>query len=136
MEFNWPEGLVASPNFMNRLLPNNQTYKYQIEAANGTRIQLFYSYLNLGTGPICDRLRLTIYEPRIINNTGSEIHCLRNTTSYLSTGSSVLLVFKQREFLGDLGFKIYYAVSNQGKCIIALSLTCINSFWISSHIPK
>ena len=112
MIFNLSEGFIPSPNFMNRLLPRSQSFTYRLEGAPGMKVQLFFSYINLGSSQTCNGARLSIYESPTTTGVPAHTRCGKNTTSYLSLTNIISL---KLELQGtESGFKIFYRIGTRG----------------------
>eukprot|EP00795_Rhopilema_esculentum_P008755 gene8755-14781_t len=116
MVFNLSEGFIPSPNFINRLLPRSQSFTYRLEGAPGMKVQLFFSYMNLGSSQTCTGARLSIYESPTATGVPAQTRCGRNTTSYLSSTNIISLKFDNWASLSgpESGFKIFYAIGTEG----------------------
>ena len=120
MIFNLSEGFIPSPNFMNRLLPRSQSFTYRLEGAPGMKVQLFFSYINLGSSQTCTGARLSIYEGPTTTGLPAHTRCGRNTTSYLSSTNIISLKLENWASLqgAESGFKIYYAFGIKGRLLL------------------
>eukprot|EP00795_Rhopilema_esculentum_P008753 gene8753-14777_t len=119
MVFNLSEGFIPSPNFMNSLLPRSQSFIYRLEGAPGMKVQLFFSYMNLGSSQTCTGARLSIYESPTATGVPAQTRCGRNTTSYLSSTNIIALKLENWASLqeAESGFKIFYHIGTRGGLI-------------------
>ena len=121
MVYDNTEGLIYSPNFMNKLLNQSEEYTYRIEADAGMQVYLSFSYINFHDDVHCLMTSLYIYEG--VNATGSPVErrCGRISTNFVSASNSVTLKYKTNlSFAGlpsDHGFIVYYSTGTSGKDI-------------------
>eukprot|EP00795_Rhopilema_esculentum_P008754 gene8754-14780_t len=114
MVFNLSEGFIPSPNFLNSLLPRSQSFIYRLEGAPGMKVQLFFSYMNLGSNQTCNGARLSIYECPTATGVPAHTKCGRKTTSpyyYSSYGDSLNIY----ERIGATGEEIVTNLLNDAK---------------------
>ena len=119
MVYNNTEGLIYSPNFMNKLLNTSKTYTYRIEADAGMRVYLSFSYINFHDDVNCSKTSLTIYEGADTSGIPKGKRCGRNSSEFLSASNVITLKYKTSadtsSFLADHGFIVYYSSGPQGK---------------------
>ena len=117
--YNNTEGMIYSPNFMNRQLNISQTYTYRIEAAAGLRIYLAFSYINFYQDTNCSETSLSIYDGTNANGTPTARRCGRNSTEFLSVSNVVTLKYLTGSIASpapsDHGFLIFYTSGTNGK---------------------
>ena len=120
------EGMIYSPNFMNKLLNRDHSYTYQIQARTGERIYLAFSYIYFGSDRSCSKTSISIYEGINLNGKPKEIRCGGNTADFMSSTNIVTLKYINSEesssLQSDHGFKIYYISGMHGKNIKKVSV--------------
>ena len=113
------EGMVYSPNYMNKQLNMSQTYTYRIEAAAGLRVYLAFSYINFHNDTNCSVTSLSIYDGTNTNGIPTARRCGRNSTEFLSVSNVVTLKYitsaNPSSLPADHGFIIFYASGTNGK---------------------
>ena len=118
MVYSNTEGLMYSPNFMNKLLNRSETYTYRIEADAGMRIYLSFSYINFHDDVNCSKTSLSIYEGTNTNGMPAEKRCGRNSTDFLSASNILTVQYKTTantsSFPADHGFIVYYSSGTNG----------------------
>ena len=118
MVYSNTEGLMYSPNFMNKLLSRTKTYIYRIEANSGMRIYLSFSYINFHDDVNCSKTSLSIYEGTNTNGMPAEKRCGRNSTDFLSASNILTVQYKTNantsSLPADHGFIVYYLSGIQG----------------------
>ena len=93
MNYNYTEGMLYSPNYMNKFLDESQTYIYRIEADAGMRVYLSFSYFNLRGNDSCSGMSLSIYEGTNSNGIPTERRCGRNVTEFLSASNIITVKY-------------------------------------------
>ena len=117
MVYNNTEGVLYSPNFMNKQLNISQTYTYRIEADTGLRVYLAFSYINFYQDTNCSVTSLSIYDGTNTNGIPTARRCGRNSTEFLSVSNVVTLEYitsaNTSSLPADHGFIIFYASGTQ-----------------------
>ena len=119
--FKKTEGLIYSPNYMNKQLNISQTYTYRIEAPAGLRIYLAVSYINFYPDTSCSVTSLSIYDGANSNGVPTERRCGRNSAEFLSVSNVVFLTYITKADISSLpadhGFIVFYASGTHGKML-------------------
>ena len=121
MVFNNTEGMLYSPNFINKLLSRLQTYTYRIEAVPGMKIYLYFSYINLHNDSSCTSMSLSIFEGTNSSGVPAEKRCGRSSQQFTSVSNIITLKFENNFSAAmvpeDYGFHIYFVSGNNGETI-------------------